>query len=167
MGQPLTLSDPYGLWGAADLPSIPQPILNFSTGVADAASFGLGALARQALDVDGGIDRCSKAYSAGEWASLGLGLGRLGYAAIARVGAAAAVDGAAAMAFRNGLKRVMRGPLAGSDFRIKVYEDMLAQYGSDEAIQAAAGRTDPDLNALAAYLAAAGAANRAGCGCPK
>ena len=58
----------------------------------------------------------------------------MAYAGIAKVGAAIAVDGAAAMAFRNGLKRGMRGPLAGLNYRIKSYDDFLAKYGSDEAI---------------------------------
>ncbi len=165
-GNSLSMVDPYGLWGAADLPSIPQPALDFATGVADAASLGIGPLARQALGVDGGVNRCSKAYSAGEWASLALGAGRMAYAGIAKVGAAATTDGAAAMAFRNGLKRVMRGPLAGSNFRIKNYEDLLAKYGSDEAIQAAAGRTNSAVNAVGADLATGGAVGAATCGCP-
>lgn len=163
---PLMFVDPNGLWGVADLPSIPQPVLDFTTGVADAASLGLGPLARQLLDVDGGVDRCSKAYSAGEWASLALGAGRMAYAGIAKVGAAAAADGAAAMAFRNGLKRVMRGPLAGSSYRIKTYEDLMGIYGSDAAIQAAAGRTNRAINAVGADLGIGGAVGAATCGCP-
>ncbi len=157
-GDPVMFTDPYGLWGVADLPTIPQPIVDFLTGVADAASLGLGPLARQALGVDGGVNRCSKAYAAGEWASLGLGAGRMAYAGIAKIGAAAAANGAAAMAFRNGLKRVMRGPLAGSNYRIKSYEDLLSRYGSDEAIQAAAGRTNPVVNAAGADMAIGGTA---------
>ena len=81
------------------------------------------------------------------------------------IGAAAAADGAAAMAFRNTLKRVMRGPLAGSDFRIKNYADLLKIYGSDEAIQAAAGRTDTAINAVGADLGIGGAVGATNCGC--
>lgn len=165
-GNPTSMVDPYGLFGWADMPIIPQPVLDFTTGVADAASLGLGPLARQALGVDGGVNRCSKAYSAGEWASLGLGAGRMAYAGIAKVGAAVAADGAAAMAFRNGLKRVMRGPLAGSNYRIKSYDDLLAKYGSDEAIQAAAGRTNSTVNAVGADLSIGGAVGASTCGCP-
>ncbi|MCS0583367.1 DUF6531 domain-containing protein [Massilia pinisoli] len=164
-GDPLSVIDPYGLWGVADLPSIPQPALDFATGVADAASLGLGPLARQALDINGSVNRCSKAYAAGEWASVALGAGRMAYAGIAKVGAAAAADGAAAIAFRNGLKRIMRGPLAGSNYRIKNYEDLLAKYGSDEAIQAAAGRTNSAVNAVGADLGIGGAVDAATCGC--
>lgn len=165
-GNPLMFVDPNGLWGVADLPSIPQPVLDFTTGVADAASLGIGPLARQWLDVDGGVNRCSSAYSAGELASLGLGAGRMAYAGIAKVGAAAAANGAGAMAFRNGLKRVMRGPLAGSSYRIKTYEDLIAKYGSDAAIQAAAGRTNRGINAIGADLGIGSAVGAATCGCP-
>ncbi len=165
-GNPISMVDPYGLFGWADMPSIPQPVLDFTTGVADAASLGLGPLARQAIGVNGGVNKCSKAYSAGEWASLGLGVGRMAYAGIAKVGVALAADGAAAMAFRNGLKRVMRGPLAGSNYRIKSYEELLVKYGSDEAIQAAAGRTNSAVNAVGADLSIGGSVGAATCGCP-
>jgi RHS repeat-associated protein len=166
-GNPLMFVDPYGLWGVADLPSIPQPVLDFTTGVADAASLGLGPLARELLDVDGGVDRCSMAYSSGEWASVGLGAGRMAYAGIAKIGTAAAADGAAAMAFRNNLKRVMRGPLAGSNYRIKTYENLMTRYGSDAAVKAAAGRTNRGINAVGANLGIGGAIGAATCGCPQ
>lgn len=51
----------------------------------------------------------------------------------------------------------MRGPLAASNYRIKTYEGLIAKYGSDEAVQAAAGRTNPGFNALGAEMAAGGA----------
>jgi RHS repeat-associated protein len=164
-GNPLSMVDPYGLFGVADLPSIPQPVLDFTTGVADAASLGLGPQARQALGVDGGVGRCSESYSAGEWASLALGAGRMAYAGIAKVGAAVAADGAAAMAFRNGFKRVMRGPLAGSSYRIKSYEVLMAKYGSDAAIQLAAGRTNAAVNSVGANLSIGGTVGAVTCGC--
>lgn len=166
-GNPLSYTDPYGLWSVADLLSIPQPALDFLTGVADAASLGLGPLARDALDIDGGVDECSTAYSAGQWSSLALGGGRLLYAGVAKAGAAVAANGAAAMAFRNGLKRLMRGPLAGSGYRIKNYADLLTKYGTDDAIKAAAGRTNPGFNATSANLGIGGAVGKSTCGCPK
>ncbi|MFA9950069.1 RHS repeat-associated core domain-containing protein [Dentiradicibacter hellwigii] len=162
---PVQWMDPWGLFSVADLPIIPGPILDFTTAIADSASFGLGPLARQAMGIDGGVNRCSKAYLAGEWASFGLGAGRMVYAGIAKVGAAIAMNGAAAMTFRNGLKRVMRGPLAGSNYRIKTYEDLLNKYGTDEAIQAAAGRTNQTVNAVGANLTGGGSVNIT-CGCP-
>ncbi|GAA0302495.1 hypothetical protein GCM10009087_10330 [Sphingomonas oligophenolica] len=70
------------------------------------------------------------------------------------------------MIFRNGLKHVMRGPLAASNYRIKNYEDMLAKYGSDRAIQAAAGRTNRGVNTVGGTMAAGGGVGLAsGCGC--
>lgn len=90
----------------------------------------------------------------------------MAYAGIAKLGAAAAADGAAAMAFRNGLKRVMRGLLAGSNYRIKSYEDLMKKYGSDEAIQSAAGRTNRGVNALGADLGFGGAVGSVTCECP-
>src|SRR6266568_7398714 len=83
-GDPINNSDPLGLFSAADLPSILQPALDFLTGVADAASLGLGPLAREALDVSGGVDVCSGSYTAGQYASLFLGVGRLAYAGAAK-----------------------------------------------------------------------------------
>jgi hypothetical protein len=41
----------------------------------------------------------------------------------------------------------------------------LTKYGSDDALRAAAGRTNPFVNAYAAAVAAAGASNA--CGCPE
>lgn len=164
---PLTNTDPFGLLGLTDLPSISPSLLNFGTGVADAASFGIGPYLRGAIGLGGVVDICSSAYSAGEWASLVLGGGRLAYAGAAKAGAAAAANGAAALAFRNGLKRVMRGPLAGSGFRIKSYADLLAKYGSDEAIQAAAGRTNDLINAIGADLAVGGLVGELDCECQK
>ena len=88
---PIGYADPLGLW---DWPALPQWLVDFSTGMADSASLGLGPLARQAVGVDGGIDRCSTSYKVSEWASLGIGVGRMAYAGIAKVGAMAAADGA-------------------------------------------------------------------------
>lgn len=166
-GNPVMYVDPYGLWWIPGRDPLPQVVANFGTGVADAASFGLGPLARKGLGISGGINTCSSAYSAGQWASLVLGAGRMLYAGIAKVGAMAAADGAAAMGFRNGLKRIMRGPLAGSSYRIKNYSQLLKKYGSDPAVKAAAGRTNPGVNAVGANLAGGGAVGAANsdCGC--
>lgn len=153
-------------FGWADMPTVPQPVLDFTTGVADAASLGLGPLARQALGVDGGVDRSSSAYSAGEQISLYLGAGRMVYAGFAKVGAAMSADGMAALAFRNNIKRAMRGPLWFSNYRIKNYGDMLLKYGSDEAVQRAAGRTNVKWNAAGANSVIGGSQCTVTSGCP-
>lgn len=90
----------------------------------------------------------------------------MAYVGIAKAGAVVAADGAGAMAVRNGLKRVMRGPLARANFPTKSYEDFLAKYGSDEANQAAAGRTNSTVNAVGADLSIGGGVGASTCGCP-
>jgi len=46
------------------LPTIPQPIVNAVTGFGDA--FLLPELIRDALDIDGGVNKCSTAYRGGK-----------------------------------------------------------------------------------------------------
>jgi RHS repeat-associated protein len=96
-----------------------------------------------------------------------LGAGRLLYAGVAKVGARLATDGVAAHAFRNSLKRFARGPLAGSNYRIRPYENMLEKYGSDAAVKAAAGRTNPMANAFGGFGAGFGASTAANCQCSR
>jgi hypothetical protein len=69
------------------------------------------------------------------------------------------------MTFLNGLKRVMRGPLAGSGYRIKSYGGLMQKYGSDEAIQAAAGRTNRAVDAVGANLSVGGTAGETSSDC--
>ncbi|QJC55793.1 Putative deoxyribonuclease RhsC [Polaromonas vacuolata] len=141
-GSPLLYADPLGLFGWADMPAIPQPALDFGTGIADDVSFGLGPLARDLLDVDGGVDRCSTAYKAGQYGTLGLGLGRMAHAGTAKaVSLAPSLTGREASVIRNSMKRLFRGPFAGSNYRMYSYEQMLAKKGSDATVKAAAGRT--------------------------
>ena len=166
-GNPISLVDPYGLFSAADLPTIPQPAMDFMMGVADDLSFGLGPLARDFLGVDGGVNRCSTAYKAGQYGALGLGLGRMAYAGTAKaVSMASGLTGQEASAIRNGMKRLFRGPFAGSNYRIYSYEQMLAEKGSDAAVKAAAGRTSRGWNAPGIDAGVGGAANSLACGCP-
>jgi len=102
------------------------------------------------------MDECSDACAYGGYAALAAGVGRLAYAA--------ASSGVAANAFRNTLKAVARGGVA-SNYRAVSYARALERYGSDAAVQAAAGRTNPFFNAYGALVGAAGAANASGCGC--
>ncbi|SAK39693.1 RHS repeat-associated core domain-containing protein [Caballeronia ptereochthonis] len=161
---PLDYNDPYGLWLP---PAIPTPIYNFALGMADDLSFGIGPLLRAEYDI-AGPDRCSEAYKYGGYASLFVGVGRLGYAASAKVISKVAVDGLAASAGRNALKAVFRGGIATS-YRAYTYEQMLGKYGTDEAVQAAAGRTSTLFNAPAADAVAGYFSNLdingTGCGC--
>ena len=155
--------DPYGLYSSLQAT---LDVANFLTGVADAASLGLGPLARDALagyGWGGHVDPCSTAYSAGGWASLGLGVGRLGYAAAAKGVSRFASSGLAASAGRNTLKRIFRGGLF-PNYRAYSPSSLLGTYGSDAALRAAAGRTDSFWNAVGANLALGSAAN---CGCDR
>jgi uncharacterized protein RhaS with RHS repeats len=68
-GNPLSLVDPYGLFGAADLPTPPQWMVDFGAGFGDVVTIGISRRMRDAFDI-GGVDRCSDAYSAGEWAGV-------------------------------------------------------------------------------------------------
>ena len=64
---PINLFDPYGLdWldNAA----------NFSAGFGDTLSFGLTRRGRQAMGYDDAVDKCSDAYSGGEWSGIGASL---------------------------------------------------------------------------------------------
>ncbi len=65
-GNPISRVDPLGLF---DWPSIPDSIYNPAVGVADAASLGLGPLARKALGIQG-PNTCSTGYQAGQAAGI-------------------------------------------------------------------------------------------------
>lgn len=115
--------------------------------------------------------RCSKAFKGGEWASLGLGVGRLAYAGIAKGASmsyaamgATMENAVAASAFRNGLKKVLSlNPWR--EFRIYPFDQMVEKYGTAEAIIDAAGRTNLGWNALGAVRGAATLATTDECGC--
>ena len=73
-GNPLTNYDPYGLYGWADLPSIPDWLVNGAAGFGDTLSFGVTNSIRNALNVNASVDRCSSAYRNGERSAMGLSL---------------------------------------------------------------------------------------------
>jgi RHS repeat-associated protein len=159
--------DPLGLY---DLWDLGEDSLNFAAGLGDGVSFGGTTWLAQRFmdDADAATlrreKRCSSAFKAGEWASLGLGAARLAYAGLAK-GASIAyaargatmANAAAVSGFRNGLKQVFRlNPW--SKFRIYSFENMVEKYGTAETIIAAAGRTNTGNNAVGAAAAAGGAA---------
>jgi RHS repeat-associated protein len=156
-GNPISRVDPYGLF---DLPSLPQGVVDFSAGLGDGLLLGTGSYMRDALGV-GSVGTCSCAYSAGSWASMAGGVGRMAYAGLAKAGSVMASSGAAASAFRSELKSCMSGGLT-KDIR----KPDLGKYGSDDALRAAAGRTNLGVNAYGAGVAGAGAIGGGlGCGC--
>jgi hypothetical protein len=156
-----------------DLPSIPDPLYNFSLGIADNLSFGIGPLLRSEYGISG-PNRCSKAYKYGGYASFLAGSGRLLYAGgakllpyLIRSGETELANALEVSAARNTLKLYGR---AGTFPNYKMYtaDQILLKYGADpDAIIDAATRTSPFWNALGADAALGGDANAAssGCGC--
>ena len=67
---PLSITDPLGLFGMADMPTVPQWAVDFGAGMGDTILFGQGQRLRDTLGVDGGVDQCSDAYDNGEWAGI-------------------------------------------------------------------------------------------------
>jgi len=65
-GNPLRYADPYGLFGMADMPTIPQGVVDFSAGFGDTLSFGITNQIRKAMGTNGSVDKCSRSYVGGE-----------------------------------------------------------------------------------------------------
>lgn len=150
--------DPWAFF--YDIDNFSAGSANFSAGVGDALLLGTGESLRSAAGI-GGINQCSTAYKAGGWASFGVGIGRLGYAGLAKGGAMFASSGKAASLFRFQLRNAFRLGMA-QGYR----EPNLAKYGTDAALRAAAGRTNLPLNLYGLGVAGMGAAGGSGCGCP-
>ena len=112
------------------------------------------------VGADGGVDPCSSAYKYGGWASFAFGASRLAYAGIAKAGSMLAASGLRASLFRQQLKNVFRLGIA-KNWRLPD----ISKYPTDEALRAAAGRTNPYINVYGAGVAAAGAYEGSGCGC--
>jgi RHS repeat-associated protein len=157
--------DPASCGTAGNLPAavpVPQVLVDYSAGLGDATSLGVTSLIRDAMGTNDQVDECSTAYKLGGWSSFALGAGRLAYAGLAKAGAEAAASGLEASAFRSGLRKAFGG---GNSFR----PPNLARYATDDALRAAAGRTNTFGNALGAGAAATGAYEGSGakCGCQK
>jgi RHS repeat-associated protein len=71
VGNPLSMYDPYGLFGVADLPTLPQGVVDFSAGVGDTLSFNITDWIRDQADFNA-VNKCSGAYVAGEWTGLSI-----------------------------------------------------------------------------------------------
>jgi hypothetical protein len=157
-GNPISEIDPLGLWGIGD--PLPQGLVDYSAGLGDALLLDTSVLARNALGINGSVNRCSNAYKYGGWSSFALGAGRLAYAGLAKAGAALAASGLEASAFRQSLKGWFRFGM-GENWRLPD----LTKYETDEALREAAGTTNGWINGYGAGVAAAGAANGTGTGC--
>lgn len=128
-----------------DLPSLPDGLVDFSAGLGDALLLGTGNLLRDQLGINGSVDTTSTSYRVGAYTSYAAGIYRASYAMAARYYSVAASSGAEASAIRASMR------MAGAPSR------NLAKYKTDDALRAAAGRTNPGINAYGAGIAAAGA----------
>ena len=146
------------------MPSFPQGVVDFSAGLGDALLLGFGDDLRGALNVDGGVNRESGEYLAGEVTSFAAGGARLLYAGGAKTvsligNSIGGVKGAEfAINARNGLKVFFRGGLFSS-FRNYPASQIINKYGIEGAISAA-GRTNNALNATGAVLVGGSTANQ-------
>jgi RHS repeat-associated protein len=68
---PVYRYDPLGLWWFGD--PLPKWLVNGVAGFGDTVSFGITSHVRDAADI-GDVNKCSTAYSAGQWTGFGYGL---------------------------------------------------------------------------------------------
>jgi hypothetical protein len=134
-----------------------QDFTNTSTGLGDGLTLGLTRPLRDGLGLGDQVDECDLNYQLGSGASFVFGTGRLAYAGLAKAGSFLAKTGAQASKFRSQLKTVFSGGLTKN-----VRPPNLSKYPTDEALKAAAGRTNPLANAYGAGTAASGAVGASG-----
>jgi hypothetical protein len=95
-GNPLYWIDPYGLYGVADLPTLPQGLVDFTAGFGDTITSGFGLfdsslteMARESIndsfgiDANGAVNQCSGYYQGGKYGAYAWGAG-FGAASAAR-----------------------------------------------------------------------------------
>lgn len=148
-----------------------QDAAEFATAFADAASLGTGPIARDLLRLNGYVDECSAAYKWGNYASIGLGLARIGYMGAAkalpyviRSGATHMERALAISSARNMLKRGFW--LNFVSFMEKTTAQVIGKYVTPDAIINAATRTNPGVNACGMNNVIGGGVNAAtSCGC--
>ncbi len=179
-GDPANSSDPFGLCPvsmggdgktgtftdcgendakrAASASSKTEKFVDFSAGFGDALLFGTGPYLRRKLDIEG-VNTCSGWYEGGAITSLVVGFARIGYAAAAKGISALAATPAAASAGRETLKSLFRLGV-GDGFRA-----VDASRYTGEALRAAAGRTNPLINAYGSGVAVAGGVGATGGHC--
>jgi hypothetical protein len=64
-GNPISLNDPYGLFGIADLPPAPQGLVDAVAGFGDTMSFGITAGIRALAGTNDQVNFSSRAYAGG------------------------------------------------------------------------------------------------------
>ncbi len=170
-GNPLTSIDPFGLrswenfsWASfsptdpTTWPDAPQSVVDIAAGLGDSLLLTFGDDLRALVNLDQFVDRCSDAYKIGGYGAVLFGGGRLVYAAVAKGYSLVAPSGAAASAARSAFKNVFRLG-GGRDWR----QPDLSRYGTDDALRAAAGRTNPYANLYGAGIASSATSTVCGC----
>jgi RHS repeat-associated protein len=102
-GNPLLYYDPNGLWAWGD--PLPQGLVDFSAGFGDTLSFGITNWVRNEMSTNGGVNKCSGFYTAGEYSGVALDIA-IGGAA----GLEAAGSRGAGMEFSHWIPNRMGGP---------------------------------------------------------
>ncbi|MGF6094928.1 RHS repeat-associated core domain-containing protein [Pseudomonas sp. 18175] len=180
-GSPNSVVDPYGLFGWADMPSLPNWLVDGAAGFGDGLSGGLTRVVRDWADI-GSVDYCSTTYQGSEWAGIGAGLAvpaaRLGY--VYKVGQLpkAGLTVEQTVAARNALKGYYRGrpldtllPKVSGRFANPTAEQLLVRHNGNAArVIEGAGRTSNQWTTGIVSGSGAKAANSAAnagerCGC--
>lgn len=65
-GNPISIYDPFGLFGIADLPKVPQGVTDAFAGFGDGISFGLTNHIRDSIGANDQVDKCSAAFNVSE-----------------------------------------------------------------------------------------------------
>lgn len=179
---PVEISDPLGLFEAADLPSLPDWLVDGAAGLGDGISGGLTSDFRDWAGI-GSVNKCSISYRGSEWAGIAAGLavpvGRASY--VYKVGQLpkAGMSLEQTVAARNALKSYYRGrpldtllPKVNKRFGyLEAHEILKKNYGDTARAIARSGNTSlpwtAGLVGGGSAKVANGAATAAGreCGC--
>jgi hypothetical protein len=155
---PMMFVDPYGEawydWGWIDTAA------DWGAGLGDALSLNATRHGRNLFGLDENVNPCSTAYAVGGATSFALGVGRLGYAVAAKGVSVVAQSAAQASRVRAALTGAGRLG-AGRGWR----PPNVSRYKTQADLRAAAGRTNPNMNAYGAAVASTAASDRIGDGC--
>ena len=82
VGIPCCNMDPYGLFGWADMPTVPNWVVDGAAGFGDSMTLNGTSLIRDLVGANGSVDVCSRAYRNGEFADLAFETGSMGVSAL-------------------------------------------------------------------------------------
>lgn len=140
--------NPLIAWGWGD--PLPQGVVDASAGLGDALLLGFGDDIGSYFGINGVVDQSLISYRVESYGALAAGGVRIAYGGVVKGYSYMAPPGAAASAFRQKAKGWFRFGI-GRKWR----PPSLSKYSSDAALRAAAGRTNPYVNAYGAGVTAA------------